>query len=91
MNWGEIFYTLAKWVPYKQLRAKLLNLQPAIEIVEVDQSGAEYAAELKHFYKLGYGDAFAAALTIERKAVLVTADPDFAKLGKLIKLKRLPS
>jgi len=39
------------------------------------------AAEIKVRYKLGYADAFAAALAVEHKATLVTSDSDFRKLG----------
>jgi predicted nucleic acid-binding protein len=39
---------------------------------------------------LGYTDAFAAELAIERDALLVTADPEFAKVGKALSLYSLP-
>jgi predicted nucleic acid-binding protein len=39
------------------------------------------AAELKTTYQLYYVDAFAAALTMEAKATLITSDSDFRKLG----------
>lgn len=91
VTWGEVFYSMARKMPFDRLRAALNPLRHAIEIVAADTMMAEHAAELKHSYKLGYGDAFAAALAIQRKAVLVTADPDFANLGKLIKLRMLPN
>jgi predicted nucleic acid-binding protein len=39
---------------------------------------------------LGYADCFAAALAMRRDATLVTADPDFVKLGKQLKILALP-
>ena len=38
------------------------------------------AANIKANHKLSYADAYAAVLTIEKKAVLVTADKDFDSL-----------
>jgi predicted nucleic acid-binding protein len=39
---------------------------------------------------LGYADAFAAELAIERGALLVTADPEFSKVGKALSVYSLP-
>jgi predicted nucleic acid-binding protein len=39
---------------------------------------------------LGYADAFAAELAIEHGAWLVTADPEFAKVGKSLAVYPLP-
>lgn len=90
VNWGEVFYTMARRMSLGKLRQMLNTLKPRIEIVEIDAETAERAAEIKHFYKLGYADAFAAALAVNEKATLVTSDPDFEKLGSKIKLKMLP-
>jgi predicted nucleic acid-binding protein len=38
------------------------------------------AATLKHKYKTGYADSFAAVLALTRPTTLVTSDPDFDKL-----------
>lgn len=90
VNWGEVFYILARRMSMDHLRRTLNTVRPRIDIVEIGSASAERAAEIKHFYKLAYADAFAAALAVEEKATLVTADPDFEKLGSKIKLKMLP-
>jgi predicted nucleic acid-binding protein len=48
------------------------------------------AGILRIRYKLGLADCFAAELAMRKGATLVTADPDFAKLGKQLKLLALP-
>jgi predicted nucleic acid-binding protein len=61
-----------------------------IESVDATEERVDRAASLRFFYKLGYGDSFAAQLALEKGATLVTADPDFAKLGKQLKILALP-
>ncbi len=51
---------------------------------------ATRAAALKQKHALGYADAFAAELAIERGAWLVTADPEFSKVGQALSIYSLP-
>jgi predicted nucleic acid-binding protein len=44
------------------------------------------AADFKARHKLSLADAFAAALAKERKAELITGDPEFKALEKEIKI-----
>jgi predicted nucleic acid-binding protein len=52
-----------------------------ISFVEATPQRALHAAEVKAKYKLYYLDSFVAALAIEKKAMLVTSDSDFRRLG----------
>ena len=61
-------------------------LQLPLTIVNADLSLTLEAANLKSGYKLSYADAFAAALTIFKKAILITSDVEFNNLQK--KLRR---
>ena len=61
-------------------------LQLPLTIVNADLSLTLEAANLKSGYKLSYADAFAAALTIFKKAILITGDMEFNNLQK--KLRR---
>jgi predicted nucleic acid-binding protein len=91
VNWGEVFYVswrlhgegLAREIEFKLRRLPIL-------VVAADQERATRAAALKHKHNLSYADSFAAELAIDYKAWLVTSDPEFAKLGKLISLCALP-
>jgi predicted nucleic acid-binding protein len=89
INLSEVFYNLRKASSQESALQMIAKISGFAAVVEVSEATAIRAAELKYRHKLGYGDSFAALLAIERKATLVTADPDFDKLGKSLKLLRL--
>jgi len=91
INWGEVYYT--EWRHYGEAKAQEaeMNLQRLpVVVVEADRDRATRAAALKQKHNLGYADAFAAELAIDRKAWLVTADPEFGRLGKVLSVFPLP-
>ena len=91
VNWGEVVYSL--WKQSGESEARRLNKEAAhlpLLVMPVDRERATHAAELKTRYDLGYADSFAAALALEQSAVLVTADPEFNKVGKRLRLLSLP-
>jgi ribonuclease VapC len=57
-----------------------------IEFHPITRSLADRAADYKAVYRMSLADAFAAALTKEKKAELVTGDPEFKPLEKEIKI-----
>lgn len=65
--------------------ARELPVMP-IEFHPVDRRLADVAAEYKAKYKLSMADAFAAALAKDKKAELVTGDPEFKALEKEVKI-----
>jgi predicted nucleic acid-binding protein len=87
---GEVLYVLLKHVGESRARHYVQVLQHVVTMVEADTAQALGAAEMKHKYKLGYADSFAAMLALTLKATLVSADPAFEKLGKTLKWVRLP-
>jgi predicted nucleic acid-binding protein len=91
VNWGEVFYM--EWRYHGETKAREaeahLHRLP-IAVIAVDLDRATRAAALKQKHNLGYADSFAAELAIERGAWLVTADPEFAKLGKSLSVYSLP-
>jgi predicted nucleic acid-binding protein len=90
VNLGEVFYVLLKHVGEQRARHYVQALQHVATTVEADAAQALLAAEMKHNYKLGYADSFAATLAVTLKATLLSADPAFEKLGKSLKWLRLP-
>ncbi|MGA7219977.1 MAG: type II toxin-antitoxin system VapC family toxin [Candidatus Sulfotelmatobacter sp.] len=91
VNWGEVFYIT--WRRHGQAKAqeaeaKLRELP--IAVIDVDRERASRAGGLKQKHGLGYADAFAAELAIERGAWLVTADPEFSKVGQVLSIYSLP-
>ncbi len=80
---GEIYYLIC-------LKAGKLNADKALdvlytlplEVVNADAGLTVKAARLKARFLISHADAFAAALTIQKKATLVTGYPEFKKLAK---------
>jgi predicted nucleic acid-binding protein len=90
VNRGEVLYGLARHAGFQDATASLRTLSDCLELVDVRQEDADAAALLKLKYKLGFADCFAAELALRKGATLVTADPEFAKLGKQLKILALP-
>jgi predicted nucleic acid-binding protein len=91
VNWGEVVYSL--WRLRGAVEAKRLIRrveQLPVTVVPVDRERAALAGELKVVHGLGYADSFAASLALEFRATLVTADPDFRKVGNKLKVEFLP-
>jgi predicted nucleic acid-binding protein len=91
VNWGEVFYVT--WRRHgeataQDAEAKLREMP--ITIIDVDRDRASRAGALKQKHGLGYADAFAAELAIEQGAWLVTADPEFSKVGQALSIYALP-
>jgi len=87
INWGEMYY-IALRVGGKE-RADLYKNTFArypITIVEVDKELTLQAAHFKAYNKMSYADAFAAALSKNKKAQLVTGDKEFKSIEKEIKI-----
>jgi len=92
VNWGEVFYIAWRLHGEAQaLEAEVRLQEMPIAIISVDRERASRAGALKQKHSLGYADAFAAELAIERGAWLVTADPEFAKVGKALSVYSLPA
>jgi len=91
VNWGEVFYIEWKYRGEAGAREAAARLhEMPIAVIPADLDRATRAAILKQKHNLPYADAFAAELAIERGAWLVTADPEFSKLGKMLSLCVLP-
>jgi len=82
VNYGEVYGSLLRVRGLDRTRALMSAVQPLpIRLLDATPLRAVQAADLKATYSLYYADSFAAALTIESKATLVTSDSDFRRLG----------
>lgn len=90
INLGEAYYVLGAQHGEEIARSSVAKAKQAITMVPADDETALAAAAIKLRYKLGYADSFAAELALRIGATLVTADPDFARLGKQLKVLALP-
>ena len=91
VNFGEVFYRTAKRHGIEEAKRveATLRLLPMRIISPLDEKLVMRAAYLKAQYPISYADAFAAALTEQEKAILVTGDRDFKRIEKIIKIKWL--
>jgi predicted nucleic acid-binding protein len=90
VNIAEVLYVYARYSTLDEARKSIRKVQGLVEFVSPDIEQALAAAELRFVYKLGLADCFAAELAMRTGATLVTADPEFAKLGKQLKVMALP-
>jgi predicted nucleic acid-binding protein len=90
VNYAEVQYMIRRkdgdeaWAGIAQeLKATPIEFHPA------DRRLADAAADFKARFRISLADAFAAALAKERKAELITGDPEFKALEKEIKINWL--
>jgi predicted nucleic acid-binding protein len=87
VNWGEAYYSIfAKAAEEDVERVTQSVRRLPLSLVTVDAERCERAGRLKVRHNLGYADAFAAELAMERKAVLVTSDSDFKRIQGQVKI-----
>ena len=92
VNYAEVKYSIVKkdgaeaW----EEAAKVLQGLP-IDFHSTARALADTAADFKARFKMSLPDAFAAALAKEKKAELVTGDPEFKALEKEVKISWLTS
>ena len=87
VDYAEVKYSIVKKDGGKawEEAAKVLQGLP-IDFHSTTREMADAAADFKARFKMSLADAFAAALAKERKAELVTGDPEFKPLEKEIKI-----
>jgi predicted nucleic acid-binding protein len=91
VTWGEVFYIAWRRHGERNAREAEARLERMpIAVIPVDRERASRAGALKEKHGLGYADALAAELAIEQGAWLVTADPEFSKVGKGLLVYSLP-
>jgi predicted nucleic acid-binding protein len=83
VNVGEIYYMLVRKGNVKIADGALAAIkQLPLHFIDADFRLCMEAATLKAKYIFSYADAFAAALTIHKKATLITGDNEFKALIK---------
>jgi predicted nucleic acid-binding protein len=90
INLTEALYVLARYFGQEKALLCIDKARRVAEPVPADEQIAIDTAILRIRYKLGLADCFAAELAMRTGAALVTADPEFAKLGRRLKILALP-
>lgn len=92
VNWAEVYYNTMREVSpaAAEAHAQIIANLP-IDVIGIgdDLKLARQAAIYKATHRLSLADAFAAALAKEKKAELVTGDPEFKALEKEINISWL--
>ena len=89
VNWAEVYYTMERAggrQVAEDTAAQIATLPIDVVGVGDDLKLARLAAQFKASHKMSLADAFAAALAKEKKAELVTGDPEFKAVEKEIKI-----
>jgi predicted nucleic acid-binding protein len=87
VNYAEVKYIVLRKdgkEAWKEVAASLGSLP--VEFVPTTRALADAAADFKANYRISLADAFAAALAKEKKAELITGDPEFKAMEKEIKI-----
>ena len=87
INWGEVYY--ARWRTRGPVvaDASLREIaQLPIQVVNADPELTKLAASFRVKYRLPYADCFAAALAQQHKAPLATADSDFVRVEREVRI-----
>ena len=90
LNVGEVWYIIARETsPLDADRSVTQLRQLGIRFVEADWGLAYEAAKYKSKHRMSYADCFAAALTKQKNAVLVTGDPEFKQVEREVAISWL--
>ena len=87
INLGEIFYRVYRVAGLKKAEdiIEKLRLLP-IKIVSVSDGAVMGAAAVKGKFPISYADAFAVSTALQTGATLVTGDPEYRVVSKMIKI-----
>ena len=81
VNAGEVWYIIARETSEADANQSIAELrQLGIEFIDADWNLSQGAAYFKSKKKMSYADCFAAALAKQKKAVLLTGDPEFKQV-----------
>ncbi len=88
INIGETFYILARERGLDKAEYFINAILPSLPIIKIGNAFAEVmqAAKIKAQYPISYADCFAVATAIREKAVIITGDPDFKHVEKIVEI-----
>jgi len=85
INLGEVVYNLERDQGMEKVRSALANIRRMpLAFVGIDENTVLAAAHVKANYRVSYADAFAIALAQELNATIVTGDPEFKTVEKIV-------
>jgi ribonuclease VapC len=87
INLGEVFYRLCRVSGMKRGEEILdkIRMLP-IQILSISDEEVMEAAKIKAKYPISYADAFAVAKALQSGVTVVTGDPEYKKVSKIIEI-----
>jgi uncharacterized protein len=90
MNWGEFYYIVKRRVGKEKTEDAMAVLeQLPIEVLPVDDLLVREAAEIKADHPISYADAFCVALALRHRGRILTGDPEFRSIERLVPVQWL--
>ncbi len=91
INIGETFYILARQRGLEKAEYFLNVILPTLPITTLGNNLQEviHAAKIKAQYPISFADCFAVATAMKERATIVTGDPDFKHVEKIINVEWL--
>jgi ribonuclease VapC len=85
INLGEVFYRLCRVSGMKRGEEILEKIRMLpIKILSISDEEVMEAAKIKAKYPISYADAFAVAKALQSGATVVTGDPEYRKVSKIV-------
>jgi ribonuclease VapC len=83
VNASEVWYIIARETSVSDAESSIDELRRlGVAFVDADWTLAHEAGGFKSKHKMSFADCFAAALAKQKKAVLLTGDPEFKQVEK---------
>ena len=90
VNLAEVYYRAIRKYGLDKAKLTLSTIRKMpITIIPATDERVLAAAEIKADFSISLGDCFAVALAMEKKAAILTADREFKKVEKLVKIRWL--
>lgn len=91
INGGEVYYIIAKERSIESADYFLHDILGALPIKLLPNNFSQVidAAKIKSSHPVSYADAFAISTALREKATLVTGDPEFKCVEKIVKIEWL--
>ncbi|QQR80369.1 MAG: type II toxin-antitoxin system VapC family toxin [Deltaproteobacteria bacterium] len=91
ITWTEVYYITSQRLGQNRALETLVQMKCLpIKRIESDEEQTLTAGDLKSHFSISLGDAFVAALAIQKKAVLIHKDPEFEPIKSNLIQQALP-
>jgi ribonuclease VapC len=91
INLGEVYYRICRITRLRKAEETISKIRMLpISIISVSDSLVMDAAKIKGKHPISYADAFAVATALHIGATVVTGDPEYKAVSKLVQILWIP-